>query len=73
MLRSMVKKEEENILKQTNAQASGFLGGLMKVARFMGGGRNVRWFIEARLDIPWGIDVSKKVRVYVAEVDQLKN
>ncbi|HLC36816.1 MAG TPA: hypothetical protein VJK05_04395 [archaeon] len=44
----------------------GILGTVMNAASFLGGpSMRVKWFLDSSLDIPGGIDVSKKVQVSV--------
>ncbi len=46
---------------------SGPLGTLAKTAQFLGGQiSNVKWFVEASLDIPMGLDVRKKIQINIA-------
>ncbi len=55
-----------NVLEQQKPP-EGALGALAKVGKFMSGRRSqISWYLLARLDIPWGIDVKKKVQINLA-------
>ncbi|MDP6670635.1 MAG: hypothetical protein QGI60_02360 [archaeon] len=47
-------------------EIGGNLGTALKAVQFLGGrSSQVKWFIEATLDIPGGVDISKKVQISV--------
>lgn len=46
----------------------GVLGGLVKTAMFIGGASNlVKWYLVAKLNVPGGMDVDKRVQISVHE------
>src|SRR3989344_5226021 len=45
---------------------SGALATVAKTAQFLGGAlTNIKWFVEASLDIPMGLDVRKKIQINI--------
>ena len=45
----------------------GVLGNIVKAAQFLGGSSAmIQWYIDARIDIPMGIDVSRRVQINIA-------
>lgn len=44
---------------------SGALGGMVQAAQFLGAVPNIKWFVEAKLDIPKGFDVRKKIQINI--------
>ena len=49
-----------------NTTPEGTLGNVMKVMRaFSSTSRTIKWSVVARLDIPWAIDMTKKVRINI--------
>ena len=55
-----------DIMTKADLDKMGFLGNLAKFAEAMGTKVVPRWYVEAVLDVPFGIDVSKKVQISVA-------
>ncbi|MCK4777415.1 MAG: hypothetical protein KAS39_03490 [Actinomycetia bacterium] len=54
-----------DILMGTQAP-EGVLGKIAQVAKYMSGRRGIiYWYLMARLDIPWGRDVIKKIKITV--------
>ena len=53
-------------LLQQGMPKKGVLGALSKVGKFMSRSRSrVYWYLFARLDIPWAVDVKKRVQVQI--------
>ncbi|MEM0359885.1 MAG: hypothetical protein QXK06_00930 [Candidatus Diapherotrites archaeon] len=59
-------KVPNNILQSQQAP-DGVIGELAKAAAFLGGSfaSQPRWYLEAKLDIPGGMDVSKRVQINI--------
>jgi len=52
---------------QQNQMPDGTLGNVVKAAQFLSGGSSrISWTLKGYLDIPAGIDISKKVQINVA-------
>ncbi len=41
------------------------IGTVLNAARFLGGVSPTRWFLSASLDVPMGVDISKKIQISV--------
>src|SRR3989344_8742198 len=53
-----------NVLE--GSYGSGALATVAKAAQFLGGAlTNTKWFVEASLDIPMGLDVRKKIQINI--------
>ncbi|MBI2530210.1 MAG: hypothetical protein HYW05_03665 [Candidatus Diapherotrites archaeon] len=53
-----------NVLE--GSYGSGALAAVAKTAQFLGGAlTNIKWFVEASLDIPMGLDVRKKIQINI--------
>ncbi|HJZ23281.1 MAG TPA: hypothetical protein VJ201_02400 [Candidatus Babeliales bacterium] len=61
-------KIDENVLKRSEVPAEGMVGSILKVAKYMSMGSSfVLWYVQGRLDVPMGFDVSKKVKISVTQ------
>ena len=50
----------------TASTPGGVAGGVMQAMNFLSAGSvNMKWFLEAKLDVPKGFDVSKKMQINV--------
>jgi len=56
----------QNITTKETLDNMGVLGNIAKFAEVMGARVVPRWYIEAVLDIPLGVDVRKKVQINIA-------
>ena len=41
------------------------MSGLMKVVRFLSSPNPIRWYLDAKLDVPKSVDVSKRVQINI--------
>lgn len=63
----------KNILQNASKmpEMGGITGTLVKVASAMSGRyRDIRWYVEARLDVPWAVDVKKKAQLNITDTAQ---
>ncbi len=59
-------KIPQNVLTQP-AFGEGIAGTLIKSAQILSGvNSSISWYLTARLDVPWKIDVSKKLQINIA-------
>lgn len=55
-----------DILQRTNIPMEGAIGNLVKAAQILGGmNRRINWYVEAKLDVPKGLDVRKKTQINI--------
>jgi len=55
-------------LLDRGAKPDGALGTALQAAQFLSGSvTNLKWFVESSLDVPMGLDVSKKVQVNITK------
>jgi len=57
----------KDILQRTSATPQGTIGEIVKAAQILSGmNRRIQWYIEAKLDVPKGLDVKKKTQINIA-------
>jgi hypothetical protein len=54
-----------DVLK-SQPKLKGGAGTVLEVAKFMSGMGNIKWHLTAKMDLPMGIGISKKIQINVA-------